>query len=235
MAQSTTDYKQFKIMSGNRKIVKFHVENLGRSMALYPEIFKLKPILVNKHMEVIDGQHRLAAAKKLGVPVWYDKVDNAGANEAIIINNNQRNWSIDDYARSFAAFGKQPYKDFIKLHEEHPHIPVYTIMRYIGGANSNAPKFRVGEFETPILEIGKVFLEQLDELSELAPRIVQTHPSRAMFQVFQTSGFNFDRLLSKMNQVNPVMLKLYGKTEEIIRAVEDIYNFRQQKDIVRFY
>lgn len=236
MAEQTTDYKQFKLMPGNRRVVKAHVKNLAQSMALYPEIFQLKPILVNKHYEVIDGQHRLAAAKQLKVPVWYEKVGDVGANEAVIINNNQRNWSMLDYARSYAAFGNEEYKAFLRIRDKFPTLPIYTIMRYIGSKMaSGSVKFRNGEFKADMIQTGEVYLEMLDELAEIYPRFAYHTPSQAVYRAFMQEGYDHDRMLKKLNMVPEGMVKLNGTNEEILRNLEDIYNFRQQQDVKRFY
>ena len=36
----------------------------------------MRPIVVNKKMEVMDGQHRLMAAKQLGVEIYYQEEKN---------------------------------------------------------------------------------------------------------------------------------------------------------------
>lgn len=236
MAKQTEDYKQFKVLKGNRRVLSKHVDNLAQSIALNPDLLRIRPILVNKDFEVIDGQHRLAAAKKLKVPVWYEDGGNLTAEDAVIINNNQRNWSMLDYIRNYAAYGKQDYKALLSFHDEHSEIPIYTILRYIGGpAYDKARVVRNGEFKATNLELGQVLLEQLAELAEIYPRFLYTAPARAMYNIFQIPGFNFDRLLKKLSTIPSTHVKLLGTVEEILRNLEDIYNYRQQTDIARFY
>lgn len=236
MAQSTTDYKKFKYMGGNRRVSKKRVDTIAKSMALHPDIFPIRPILVNEKFEIIDGQHRYNAAKKLGIPVWYDVAEGIGQDEALQLNQNQANWTLLDYARSYAHAGKVDYKDYLKVLEAHPGFPSHIIMQYIGGnKKNNAAKFRSGEFKASTIVIGEVFLDYLKDIAQYEPKAKLQTPARALFKVFQTEGYDHDRLLAKFAMAPQGMFKPYGTIQEILRSVEDIYNWKQQKEVLRFY
>lgn len=236
MAESTTDYKKFKLLGGNRRIDRAHANNIGRSMALYPEIFKIRPILVNDRFEIIDGQHRYYAAKELGVPVWYEKGGDIKTEDAVVINQNQRNWQAMDYARSYAARGNEDYKAILRIKDEHPLIPLYALMRYMGGPAGNlAETFRQGKFKIVTGIIGETYLEQLEELVEIDRRFGLKAPANAMFRVFQYDWFDLDRLIHKLKTAPEGTLQLYGRHEDILRSLEEVYNWKQQKDIRRFF
>lgn len=68
--RSTTNYDKFKIHPYGRKISKKHVNRLVDSISRENHLDS-SPILVNLNFEIICGQHRLMAAKKLGVPIYY--------------------------------------------------------------------------------------------------------------------------------------------------------------------
>jgi ParB-like chromosome segregation protein Spo0J len=59
----------FKHIKGNRIPNLKHVRRLVDSIKKYG--MKCNPILVNEQMEVIDGQHRLLAAKETNSFVYY--------------------------------------------------------------------------------------------------------------------------------------------------------------------
>lgn len=167
MAESTKDYKKFKYMGGNRRVSKQRVETLAKSMALFPEIFPVRPILVNERFEIIDGQHRYNAAKKMGIPVWYEVAEGIGQKEALHLNQNQANWTLIDYARSYAYSGNPDYKEYLRVLEAHPSFPTHIIMGYIGGnLRNNAARFRSGEFKASTVAIGEVFLDYLKDVAQ---------------------------------------------------------------------
>ncbi len=58
----TSDLSIFKQIEGNRVPNLQHIKRLADSIRVYG--MKCNPILVNERMEVIDGQHRLMAAKE---------------------------------------------------------------------------------------------------------------------------------------------------------------------------
>lgn len=106
--QQTTDYSIFKFRPDNReKIHPNHIDKLARSIEKN-NLLKLCPILVNKDMEVIDGQHRLLAAKKLNIPIWYRIEETLTQNDLIHLNLS-RAWSVDDYVNFYCKQGKEEY------------------------------------------------------------------------------------------------------------------------------
>ncbi len=109
----TTDYDIFKGIVGNRKVEKKHVEMLTGAIDRN-NLLNVRPIIVNEEMMVIDGQHRLEAAKLLEVPIFYYIVKGAGHQEVALLNSNQRNWIMSDYLNMYA---KQGYPEYIKLKE----------------------------------------------------------------------------------------------------------------------
>ena len=65
----TNDLSIFKQIGGNRVPNLQHIKRLSQSISVYG--MKCNPILVNEQMEVIDGQHRLAAAKEANSFVYF--------------------------------------------------------------------------------------------------------------------------------------------------------------------
>ena len=105
----TTDYEVFKELLGNRDIDESHVKKLIKSMREeYLEI----PIQVNQRMEVIDGQHRLAACKELGLPIYYTVSKGAGLEETQRQNALSKKWTMIDVLESFC---KRDFDDYIKV------------------------------------------------------------------------------------------------------------------------
>ena len=64
----TTNYEQFKFLQANRMLDESKIKKLQREISLHG----LKvPIMVNEKHQIIDGQHRLIACKKLKTPLKY--------------------------------------------------------------------------------------------------------------------------------------------------------------------
>ena len=104
----TYDLSIFKQLPGNRPPNLLHIKRLRQSMIDHGVL--MCPIIVNENMEVIDGQHRLLAAKGLdGVPIYYIKAENYRLEQVHTLNMNQKNCSKKDFVDGYAEMGLEPY------------------------------------------------------------------------------------------------------------------------------
>lgn len=108
----TSNYAQFNKLNGNRPVNESQVDGIINSIR---EVgYQPVPILVNEKMEVIDGQHRLEAAKKLGISIYFIIKNGAGSKEVMQLNLRRGNWTVYDFIGFYAATGNINY---IKLRE----------------------------------------------------------------------------------------------------------------------
>ncbi len=115
--QSTKDYAIFKMVNFNRTKNKNHIQAV-KSIIQKENLLHLHPIIINEQMEVIDGQHRLEAAKELGIDIFYiqDKVSYEH-----ILNSNlfQKKMTLEDVVKFYAVKDKIPhyieFKDYTEL------------------------------------------------------------------------------------------------------------------------
>ena len=73
----STDYSIFKLLPFNREVDKAHVKTLVESMRLHgfkgvSQIIRTKIIDGTEQFYIVDGQHRIAAAKQLGLPIRFE-------------------------------------------------------------------------------------------------------------------------------------------------------------------
>ena len=102
----TKDYDKFSLLFGNRDIEPVNLKRMVMSMK---EVVDLPiPIIVKRdkdgNLVVLDGQHRLAAAKELGKPIFYIIIDrDIGLKEIRCVNQAQRGWKLYQFLTSFIA------------------------------------------------------------------------------------------------------------------------------------
>jgi hypothetical protein len=101
----TKNYDKFTLLFGNRNIDPANLKRMIRSMN---KVDLPVPIIVkrdkNGNLVIIDGQHRLAAAKELGKPIFYIIIDNdIGLSEVRTVNQAQKGWELYQYLTSFIA------------------------------------------------------------------------------------------------------------------------------------
>lgn len=109
----TTNYDKFKIIKGNRFLNQRHITNLAKALSSV-NLLETHPIIVNEKMEIIDGQHRLEAAKTLGATLYYVISPGARLPEVQLLNTNVYGWILKDYLNSHIQRGKGEY-ELIKL------------------------------------------------------------------------------------------------------------------------
>lgn len=108
----TKDYSIFKTVNFNRDKNKKHIKNVIKIIQK-ENLLHLHPILVNNSMEVIDGQHRLEAAKELGLEIFYIQSD-LSYEHILSSNLIQKNASLADVIKFYAI--KDAIPSYVFLH-----------------------------------------------------------------------------------------------------------------------
>ena len=103
----TKNYNLFKPLLGNRVVFENRKQVLISSIKQNGWI--TNPILVNKNMEIINGQHRFEALKELNMPIEYIVFEDATIQDCIALNIKQQNWKLSDYIRCYAETGNDDY------------------------------------------------------------------------------------------------------------------------------
>lgn len=236
---STKDYNQFQLIGSNRGVNRRHVNELKESMKQFPDLFPSFPVTVNENMFVIDGQHRLAAAKELGATVYYTVAEDTNLDTVRVVNTTQKRWTLMDYAQSYANEGREDYKTFMQAVRKYPSIPPSTILSILGGSSgggSESNTFRKGMFT--IADIGQS-LDELDLMIELGRKVHQ--PIKGSMasaisallrgKVAGADNFKMKRLLEKLELSGAVDRFVQGnRIEDNLRTLEEVYNFAVPND-----
>jgi len=131
--QVTFDYSAFDFFDSNR--VPTHWEKVAESIQ-ERNLSKFNPIMVverGNHYAIIDGQNRYMACKSLGLPIYFiDASDSMKEHDMAMLNSNQKNWSIGDFVRHYAAMGYPVYQDILRTVE-----PISLAPQFVGGDSNN--------------------------------------------------------------------------------------------------
>lgn len=160
---STTDYKKFNIIKRNRDISNVHLERLIKSINKN-NYLEMNPILVNGEMEVIDGQHRLEAAKQLGVPIFYRVISMKSVEKSedvlITMNITQRPWRFDDYVKFYS--NDPNVKILVELSKEY-RVSKFLIYKIFGSLKRGRKQKTVAE----VFEDGLFFNRSEEEIRKI--------------------------------------------------------------------
>lgn len=163
MIKETNDYNIFKYIKSNRELNETHVKTLMEEISKH-NYLNIRPILVNKKFEVIDGQHRLEAAKRLGVPVFYQVIE-GDVYDLMTSLNIQRPWALKNFIHSYAEKGLKPYQRILEVSSRFSMSPA-VISRVFppkkcGDKDYISKYFRNGEYDYYITDADIAKLEDV--------------------------------------------------------------------------
>lgn len=231
----TKDYSIFKTRNDNRRIYRRHVNNLERSMG-NNDLLESQPILCNEYMEVIDGQHRLLAAKSLGHPVYYRVIEGLGANDLLALNTNSLKWTLTDILEHYVALGYPEYikiKKFITQNE----VTVSTALNAcIGRGHDLRRLFKEGKFVMDEELHNKNFQILSETISIVRSLRGNSNPfkttrfSKAFMKMAQDPDFNENRWLKNLKRL-VYRFTPCSSEKEYEEMIMNIYNYRTRKKI----
>ena len=239
--KQTSDYSIFSMADRNRTVCLDSAKRrrLVQSMQQYGFI-PAYPIYVYRtdgRMEVQDGQHRLAAARQLGLPVYYIEVSHGI--DIPRIQNTQAPWTIRDYAESYANAGNPHYKQLLDFAEIHD-IPLSTaraiLSNRVGSQTGDmCAKFQRGEWKITSRENAERVVHLLSAITAVAPQCRSRFLIAALFAYSLLDGAD-DRQLTVNLHRKPELARQYGSRDGYLDMLEQIYNFRSRQAVpIRVY
>ncbi len=243
MIKSTTEYDMFKKHPSNCEMKEMHVQRLMDSISIH-NMLSLRPIMVNSSMQVLDGQHRLESAKRLGVPIFYQVSQAAVDADIILLNVNQKKWFNEDYLNFYCTQGHVEYvklKEFLKKNS----LGLGSFLNFNSeGGHKRAGMsntFRGGNFIFPDAEKTKRFLSINENTKHVVEFIKERNSSahaclksahflRALFTFLSLKSVGFqefiDKLEMKVDSVGP-----RAGTGGYYQMLGEIYNYKRRQPI----
>ena len=234
--EKTKDYNIFKKMSGNRALDPCNLKKVINSIRL-SNLLEHRPILVNAKMEVIDGQHRLEAAKVLGLEIYYTVKNDASPDDMHILNSAQKVWGLDDHLSFHASTGKLNFQKLAKFCEK-KGIRVIDFLTLSGLRNATCTKtFKNGTMDFGDLD--KKFsdvshkLDFIESVVSLIDSMVLGDKSyltsklmnRSLASLTGVVGFNEELFISKLKS-NLSRMRGCRSSLEYFDMFKGFYNYR---------
>lgn len=231
----TTDYGRFKFMKGNRDLVERKIKKIVDAIEQGVDILKYAPIIVNKDMEIVDGQHRFAVSKQLKQNVYYVIKEDAELSIVPTINSNSTKWKTSDFLASYIDLGKTAYKQLQAFIESFPGTSIPTAAKMLHAGTVAAPK-AMEEFRDGLLTT-----DHLDTAYDLAEMLKDFEPytdnpyGERMFRVaaaLKDNGKYDHALMLKKLEASGKRIDDIGSPKSIINQMELIINHHSQKRII---
>ena len=232
----TTNYDMFGYFEGNREINEAHVKNLMESLN---EKQLPVPIVVDSLFRLMhrvgDGQNRLEACKRLGIPVYYIVIPDLTLEDVKRLNSNTKSWSWRQHMDSFCDLGYpdyELYKEFFNSYELNHTECMQLCLGHTSlrkgknkGQKTMAKAFNDGQFK---MVQHKKAIKQANMITEVKPYFndfTHHHFVRALIYLFNKKQdvYNHDVFIKKLAKRTP-KLTHQGNRNDYLRSIEEIYN-----------
>lgn len=227
--EQTKNYQMFKFDKSNRPVDQRHLSMLTDAIR-NRNLLKEFPILVTADHVIIDGQHRLRAAEKLNVPIFYVVTKNMTAKDAASVNNVTERWSNSDWLHSWIAQGNQEYVKFSKFLQRYPWITQSVAMNLVsyGDRTQLASKFKNGTFVCNDLEFAEKVLCGVLDFKPHTTFYRQAAFVGAVACLFEHAAYDHNRMMARLEYSSRKMVKC-ADVQGYLDMFEDIYNYRTRE------
>lgn len=242
---TTMDYDKFRYFPENRKIAKEGAEKIVGIMQDYSYIpscpmlvtepknrkviseFETKP---DKILYVIDGQHRLEAAKKLNIEVIYWEFIGSVTEAHILmqrLNASQRKWIPDDYINFYARKGYPAYVTFLEYRKKyHLNGPTNTLILATDTIQSSGHPY-VTEGKLVLSENAEYRLEFAEKVNLDLPFNMHKEFAKAIRTLLKNEPSE-KNLVSFMKNIMDI--RESRTREQYLARFEKIINHRKRKE-----
>lgn len=232
---------KFKLFDYNRDVNARHVEKLCQQFDLYFDLH-LRPIVVTPEFFVIDGQHRLQAAKVLRKPVFYVIDTNYSMGKLKDANITCKKWEAIDYINFYASQGIQEYQDILTFmrNENCDCTDALTFLTNDSGDSRTA--LYEGRLEVQPIDIvtkkHKFYVKTCEIIKKYRPSIQNMLTVKIFKQASKwisnqplIDEKEFLRCLEK----NVSMMQLQGSTGNYIQNFMEIYNYNRKSKRIQLF
>lgn len=232
MIKKTKNYDQFILREDNREgIHQPHVERLMESIRA-KNLLEWRPILVNKKMEVLDGQHRLMAAKALDFEIWYE-INQDMTSGDIILMNIAKAWTMGDYMNYYCKNGFEEYKKLDEFMKRNRVSLKVALNITIGSAPSAMHEFKIGAFifkHDIFAESLDVCWESIDYIKKMngySTYVLSVRFWKALIKLVRHESFCSNKWMSNLSKMH-YRFGPKATVEDYLKLMMEVHNWRNE-------
>jgi hypothetical protein len=224
--KTTADYSAFERSADNRPVNLKKHKNLIESMKQFGflKCFPVVCVRSGKSLVVKDGQHRLAVAQMLGLPVHYVEADKDF--DIAVINCTSKSWELRDYAAKFAENGHEDYAEGLHFSEQY-RISIGVSFCLLAGTTCQSTlrrQFADGDFAVKDRDWAHRVAGTYRKFMDIAGKGINGRPvMEALMAACRVKQFNPTRLLEGAEK-HREMIANYSSRDACLTMLEKIYN-----------
>jgi len=228
--QYTKDFSKFRKIKSNRNLKQGIINKIESSMIANG--LMVEPIKVNEKWEVVDGQHRVYVAEKLGLGIYYIQVKGIGKKEMITMNSKGGMWNMNDFLSTYVKDENPNYIKIKKFMEEFPMFSITDTCVFLNGGNQTVKgdSFRDGCYVAGSLNTARELALEIMKLKTPFPQgYTRTTFVRTLLTVNRTTpNFSMTEFVKKSMIVPNEYFQIKGDRKGYKRMMEDIYNYHRR-------
>jgi hypothetical protein len=223
----TRDYDRFTIMDSNREINPKKVEKF---VGLIKDRGVQQPIIVNTKGQIVDGQHRYMACKKIGAVIPYVISKKWESTDDTIVLQEGSGWTALDHCHSQAVLGDfdcgqaMTYADMFHKQSNARMKRITALELILNGKECNVlNRLKKKNYQSNLHTANKIFniimlcSKYPSATSVFGQKIVR--PIKKMWYI--NDGLNA-RIMEKMFKLN--YIKAFAKDKDQLEYMTDLYN-----------
>ena len=236
----TTNLGQFKYFDENREYEKATSKRRIKRIAdsMNKDGLLVHPMIVTRNFTVVDGQHRLGAAKIAGLGIYYmvdPTIPNAGKglfDAARALNKESKPWSKFDYIHGYSSMGKEGYGILEEFGKKYPMFSLterLMLLQNSGTKHADKSEFADGKFNVVDANKAELWANQILSLRTYFEKGYNKSVFvRTLLTIMEKKReFRFEEFIRKV-KLRPTALKLCGDKRSYSELIEDIYNFKRR-------
>lgn len=228
------NYKMFRLNPANRPVDSAKLEKLVAAIQKKNWLHAY-PINVSKEMEVIDGQHRLKAAERLGLEVYFQIINEMTIEDAAEINQQVTKWTLAGWLHHFCALGKIEYLTLRGFVEEFPWLSVSQAARLCnqggGGVTRKAgdltfnEMFGQGHYAANNIHNARRVARMAVDFKKWVTFWKDGAFMKALRNLSNNADYDHERMMGKMEYMSTRLVRCVT-AEEYIALMNEIYNWK---------
>lgn len=227
----TEAYDDFILVEANREVVEKTVRKIMDSMLIRVEH---APITVNEKGEVMDGQHRLEAYRRLKFPITFEMIAGLKVENIRRLNAIQKEWKILDHLHAGAMEDELSYKWLYNFCKTHSIQPTIAIVLLTGGGSSiiTIEAIRSGKFKTSKDDRVRA-TERMAILEKFRgySKATSKNFTHALCRILEHPDVSIKKLEKAfLSRYKQVLAGIAGSYEQYMFQMQEMYNYRQPKD-----
>lgn len=184
----------------------------------------------SNNLIVKDGQHRLALAETLGLPVYWIEVDVDF--DIAKVNGGQEKWTLRDYAEKYARNGVKPYAEGIEFSEQYG-LTLGTAFALLAGTasfNNVQAAYVTGRFQIRDRKWANDVAFLYSRMTNISKVLAKKTFVEACMALARLESIDSARLVQNAERCREKLVS-YSTREAFLEMLEEIYNFGRKNQV----